>query len=527
MKANQLLRIPIGICITAGAVIAFVPRSATSLHRSEIFSANNNDLTSLLGTTKYDIETGKQFAKTVSSKIPDTVITNPVPAIETPADVIKTYSSLKSSPLLEVTRVEDDKVFPLGSFIKSTLTVENTGSAPADSSSWDTAVANFGILTDNFLGLFGTTIPLGSDTAPAYLKNVPEEVKPWLVLITGTTLAIIGSSASKKASLIVTTDNTKSIQASSDAIDSLSNELGSLQSRMKLLEATGLNLDSKLKNATLKLTQKELDISKEKFKAADVSLNLGREIELLKQNLKQNNDKVISLDLELAEARVECHKLVKELKISKDKKIAAQKKANEKEAQLKSEKEAVRIKVEKGALEKEGARLKDEKEMKGKSLTNNKELPISSFDKTETEKTVLTKKKTVRKAAKKFSTAVKIDELPTSDDAPATKIAPKTKSSRAKEKAATTKAKKETIDRRKTVESKDAGSNNESESEPIFASHTKVEEKVELTILSKSALSRKTVKQLREFLESKGVSITGNDGKPLKKNGLLEAVRSL
>lgn len=225
MKANQLLRIPIGICITAGAVIAFVPRSATSLHRSEIFSANNNDLTSLLGTTKYDIETGKQFAKTVSSKIPDTVITNPVPAIETPADVIKTYSSLKSSPLLEVTRVEDDKVFPLGSFIKSTLTVENTGSAPADSSSWDTAVANFGILTDNFLGLFGTTIPLGSDTAPAYLKNVPEEVKPWLVLITGTTLAIIGSSASKKASLIVTTDNTKSIQASSDAIDSLSNEL--------------------------------------------------------------------------------------------------------------------------------------------------------------------------------------------------------------------------------------------------------------------------------------------------------------
>jgi len=52
-------------------------------------------------------------------------------------------------------------------------------------------------------------------------------------------------------------------------------------------------------------------------------------------------------------------------------------------------------------------------------------------------------------------------------------------------------------------------------------------EKIDFTTLSKSALSRKTVKELKEFLESKGLSITEDSGKPLKKNGLLEAVRSL
>jgi hypothetical protein len=49
----------------------------------------------------------------------------------------------------------------------------------------------------------------------------------------------------------------------------------------------------------------------------------------------------------------------------------------------------------------------------------------------------------------------------------------------------------------------------------------------DLTTLSKSALSRKTVKDLTEFLESKGLPTTGDDGKPLKKNGLLEKVHSI
>ena len=54
---------------------------------------------------------------------------------------------------------------------------------------------------------------------------------------------------------------------------------------MKVLEATGLDLDSQLGDAKTKLTRKELDISKANLKAADTSLNLNREIDLLKQKL--------------------------------------------------------------------------------------------------------------------------------------------------------------------------------------------------------------------------------------------------
>merc|ERR1711865_1301531 len=50
----------------------------------------------------------------------------------------------------------------------------------------------------------------------------------------------------------------------------------------------------------------------------------------------------------------------------------------------------------------------------------------------------------------------------------------------------------------------------------------------EMMQLSKSALSRKTVKQLQEFLQAYNVSIINDeDGKPLRKAGLLVAVQTL
>merc|ERR1712238_132951 len=42
-------------------------------------------------------------------------------------------------------------------------------------------------------------------------------------------------------------------------------------------------------------------------------------------------------------------------------------------------------------------------------------------------------------------------------------------------------------------------------------------EKIDYTTLSKSALSRKTVKELREYLESKGLSITEIAGNHLRR----------
>eukprot|EP00980_Cylindrotheca_fusiformis_P011913 scaffold2830_cov131-Cylindrotheca_fusiformis.AAC.34 len=45
--------------------------------------------------------------------------------------------------------------------------------------------------------------------------------------------------------------------------------------------------------------------------------------------------------------------------------------------------------------------------------------------------------------------------------------------------------------------------------------------------LSQSTLTRKTVKQLTDYLSTKGVPTTGEDGKPLKKALLVEAIQSL
>ena len=215
---------------------------------------------------------------------------------------------------------------------------------------------------------------------------------------------------------------------------------------MKALESTGVDLSSQLSDAKSKLIQKELDVSKAKLEAADTSLTLNREIELLKKKLQNNEDKVKSLDAELNKAREDALKLVDELEKSKPPKKAP---ATEKKVAKKPAKKAAPevypatpVKIE----------------LPGKSAKP-------------------------KSAPKK---AVKEAELPTAEKTVAKKAAPK--------KAAP----------KKTPAAKG-----------------------DLTTLSKSALQRTTVKALVEFLDSKGVNTVGDDGKPLKKAALLEAVRSL
>jgi len=211
---------------------------------------------------------------------------------------------------------------------------------------------------------------------------------------------------------------------------------------MKALESTGVDLSSQLSDAKSKLIQKELDVSKAKLEAADTSLTLNREIELLKKKLQDNEGKVKSLDAELNKAREDALKLVDELEKSKPPKKAP---ATEKKVAKKAAPEvypATPVKIE----------------LPGKSAKP-------------------------KSAPKK---AVKEAELPTAEKTVAKKAAPK--------KAAP----------KKTPAAKG-----------------------DLTTLSKSALQRTTVKALVEFLDSKGVNTVGDDGKPLKKAALLEAVRSL
>lgn len=45
-------------------------------------------------------------------------------------------------------------------------------------------------------------------------------------------------------------------------------------------------------------------------------------------------------------------------------------------------------------------------------------------------------------------------------------------------------------------------------------------------MLSQSTLKRKTIKQLTGYLSGKGVEVNGEDGKPLKKENLVELVLS-
>jgi len=133
-----------------------------------------------------------------------------------------------------------------------------------------------------------------------------------------------------------------------------------------------------------------------------------------------------------------------------------------------------------------------------------------------------TAEKPVQKdAPKKAATKAKTEELPTAETpvqkATPKKAAPKKVVSKAKEVEETVgvwTAAKETPE--KPPEEKKAAPKAKAAAN-----------KGDLTTLSKSALSRTTVKVIVEYLDSKGVTTVDENGKILKKAILLEAVRSL
>merc|ERR1712021_241860 len=145
-----------------------------------------------------------------------------------------------------------------------------------------------------------------------------------------------------------------------------------LQDRMKVLEASGLDLDTKLKDAKSTLIEKELEISKAQLEAADTSLSLNREIDLLKEKLQDNNVKVKSLDSDLTTARDECLKLSKELEEDKKEErekaaaeaaiLAAKKKAEEAVAKKKATEEANKLILEAAKKADEAGKKKKEEE---------------------------------------------------------------------------------------------------------------------------------------------------------------------
>lgn len=256
-NAKQLVGVTIGILLTASVVVAFFQHGPTTLNRrvhylslssSQIASSNNDDLASLLGTTKYELETGMKLGSTatktataVSSKIADTAATTTSTPAYTNVPSIKDVSEASKAvvkPLfsLDVTPPVDGKALSLGDFIKATLSGDSHGPGTPSSSTWDTAVAKAGLFGDNFLKLIGKEpSELHSDITPTtigqYIKNMPEEAKPWLAVVAGATLVILSNSNKKTTSKEtdvekeVSVEIPESIQVTSDALGSLTDEL--------------------------------------------------------------------------------------------------------------------------------------------------------------------------------------------------------------------------------------------------------------------------------------------------------------
>jgi hypothetical protein len=258
-NAKQLAGVTIGILLTASAVVAFIQHVPTTLDRrvhylsrsSSQIASSNDDLASLLGTTKYELETGMKIGKTatktakvVSSKIADSAATTTstpgnVPSINDVSEA--SNAAVNSLSPLDITPPVDGKVLPLVNFIKATLSGGSHGPAAPGSSTWDTAVANAGLLTDNMFKMIGkqpselSSLKLNNGITPSsigqYIKNVPEEAKPWLAVVAGATLVILSNSNKKTTSKEtdvekeVSVENPESTRVTSEALGSLTDEL--------------------------------------------------------------------------------------------------------------------------------------------------------------------------------------------------------------------------------------------------------------------------------------------------------------
>jgi len=556
-----------------------------------------DDLSSLLQSAKGEFGAGVE--KSATAMADAAVKATPEAVAKAPVkDLLKVAQStfVQSEPIT----VEDGKVLPLGQFVNA----YRQGNAPSSAiatADWETTRSNIELLKRNTFGSQATEFNYPKIDLPGlpdlpevdlssitqYFESLPEVGKVWVGSAAVVAFIIVGginkTPSKKKAKAVALSKN---IEASSDAIGDLTDELGTLQSRMKVLEATGLDLDSQLGDAKTKLTRKELDISKAKLKAADTSLSLNREIDLLKQKLQANDGKVKNLDDELSSAREECTGLLKELERSRAE--AAKKKTAEaaelgrkkakleneeakiagaKAAELEKKKKADELAKKKLAIEAaktekadelakkklaieaakkekadELAKKKlalqaskqekaDELAKKKAGLAAKKEVapkPASSSTVKATVKetapkavTPPTAEKPVQKVApKKAATKAKTEELPTAETpvqkATPKEVAPKKVVSKAKEEetVGVWTAAKETPekppDEKKAAPKAKAAAN-----------------KGDLTTLSKSALSRTTVKVIVEYLDSKGVTTVDENGKILKKAILMEVVGSL
>mmetsp|Transcript_24592 Transcript_24592/g.53866 ORF Transcript_24592/g.53866 Transcript_24592/m.53866 type:complete len:574 (+) Transcript_24592:394-2115(+) len=571
MKAKTLGRVASGIMLSVSVVVAFVQHGATSFavrkasdtvvggrhSMTEIvafagsYTPLDDDLSSILQTAKSDFG-GK--VGSAASNIPTETVNEVVRATKDAA-----VSASKVTPI-----VEDGKARPLFNFVQASVTGENN--PVAATSSWGTTKANSALLRDNILNMVGKdSLPSESINAPAvdlshfdfqlYFDSLSPSGKGMAALAAvGTLLLLLGvTNKDYEKPVKKKQGKTTAIEPTSDATGGLTDELGTLQSRMKALEARGINLDSQLMEAKTKLTQKELDISKAKLQAAGNSLSLNREIDTLKQKLSENDGKVKTLDQELAGAREECMDLLKELDKAKEEQekaheVAAAKKAAEEKAQKVA---AAKKAVEKARKEEELAH-EEEKEKARKVAAAKKAVEKAKEEEKLAQAAIAAAKNTGPKMTvekpKQEEKRPQASVAAPKKDAPkktVEKIDPEENVRQAVvelKKAALKKAmedmKQEERVRQASASKLDAPLINgdfkaraemKSKAEAPKKATTKkaTTNKGDLTTLSKSALARTTVKVFNEFLASKGIPTVDKNGKQLKKVDLIKAVNSI
>jgi len=322
------------------------------------------------------------------------------------------------SALLETAKTEMgvNKVPSLGSYIANKNVPSLTASAD-----WDKSKANIELLKSNTIKMTGrdpSEIPpinfpkfspddmpkmdlpdIGSfdfSSIQQYFASLSPTNQVLVGVAVGATLLIAGASRNKesppkKKSEAAVDSSSGAMEATSVALGGLTEELGTLQDRMKVLEASGLDLDTQLKDAKSTLIEKELEISKAQLEAADTSLTLNREIDLLKEKLQDNHVKVNSLDNDLTTARDECLKLSKELEEDKKEemekaaaeaaKLAAKKKAEEAAAKKKATEEANKLILEAAKKADEAGKKKKAEEAAKKKKKNATSVEVEAFAK--------------------------------------------------------------------------------------------------------------------------------------------------
>ena len=275
----------------------------------------------------------------------------------------------------------------------------------------------------------------------------------------------------------------------------------------KALRDEILNLRNELKQTRAKLNEKELAISKERLNTADMELQLKREVQKISLKLQSSESAQRALEKKLAHAQ---GVKVADMKVEVD----------EPPDMIVEVEEPPVMKVE---VDEPPVAEVAVPEMALETMVIDEPVEISSEI----------------KPAKAMAS-------PAKKAAPAKKVAPAKKAAPAK-KVATKKApvKMEVV--AEVEEPMAAPVPKATDAEPMAApapkatgakpkSKAKIEKVTEVVAakgddswssLSASTLSRKTVKELTEYLNTKGVKTTGEDGKPLTKALLVDAIRAL